>query len=139
MERARRREDRRWEERGHHINYYAEMHEAHIATCALRQMPGLITPGPRYIHNEIHNALEYVPPLSVHMAQHALRYYRDEPTDNVRSLGNLMRSIESAKRHPKADPIELAVADVALAAYEIQMPYIQRMQDARQQRRLYIV
>lgn len=128
----------RWEAGGHHINYYASMHEAHPATLMIRQMPGLIVPGPRRIHNEIHAELEYVPPLSAHMAQHALKWYQDEPHDNIRSLDSLMRSIERAKRNGKADTIELAVADVALHAYDIQRPFIQQMQDAREQRRLHI-
>jgi hypothetical protein len=80
-----------------------------------------------------------VPPLSAHMAQHALKWYEDEPNDNVRSLDSLMRAVERAKRNGKADRIELAVADVALMAYDFQRPFIRRMQDARHQRRLHVV
>lgn len=140
MERHRRRApDVRWEAHGHHIQYYAAGHEANVATRAIREKPGLIVPGPRPIHNQIHGELEYVPPLSMHMAQHALKYYEDEPHDNVRSLENLMRAIERAQRHPKADEIELAVASLAIRSLEIQRPYIIQMQDAREKRTLHIV
>lgn len=97
------------------------------STRAIRHMPGQIARGPRYIHEAIHDAVEYVPPLSNYIAQLALHEYVDVPTDNLKSIDNLLLSIEQATKHPKATAIEKIGAEATMHALTLQIPFIREI------------
>lgn len=124
---------------GHHVLNYRAQWDAMIGTAALRAMPGLIVDGPRPIHDELHRNVECVPPLTMHVAQHTLNYYQDRPEDNLRSIDNFMRSVDRAIRHPKASEMEKVIAQMAIHAVELQLPYIEEMVETQDRRRLFVV
>lgn len=122
-------EKERWD--NHHILSYRAQWDAMIATAALRAMPGLIALGPRPIHDETHRAVEYVPPLSIHIAQHTYNYYEDVPDDNLQSMDNFMMAVERATKHRRATPVEIEIAKMAISAVDLQKPYVAQMIEER--------
>lgn len=125
-------ESDRIERRGHHVLFYGAQWEAMVATNALRKMRGLQTgPNRREPHDRLHRHIEHVPALSQYMAGNALSNYIDTPGDTLRSMDSLMKAIELAQKHPRATPVEIALADLTIQAVDLQRPYVREMQADR--------
>lgn len=117
----------RIEGHGHHVLFYRAQWEAMPATQALRRKPGLIVPSIRFTHDRLHREVEQVPALSTYMAAHALSNYVDYPHNHLRSADSLMKAIEVGTKHHRATPVEIAVAQLAIEAVDLQRPFIRAM------------
>jgi hypothetical protein len=124
----------RYEPKGHHVLNYRAQWDAMPATKMLRAQPGLLVPGWRRPHDELHRAVEYVPPLSMYIAQSALNGYIDYPEDHLRSMDSFMLATEQATKHRRATPMEVAVANLAIQAVDLQKPFVRAIIAPRSRR-----
>lgn len=110
----------------HHALFNRTAWNSNVHAKALRDNPLLIVPLDVDTHQDLHEAVSYVPLLSPHIARAALYNFQDfGSTDNpIVATGNLQSSIEGAAKHPRADYIEREVARCAVHALELQKPYL---------------
>ena len=112
----------------HHTQFYKAIHESQNDLRRLRRDPRLIVSIETGAHNELHRNVAMVPPLPMHMAGRALANFWEygDAGDPIDNLQNYMRSIEKAAKHPKAKELEKTIAETAVWACEMQIPWIQQ-------------
>lgn len=113
-------------ERGnrHHILFPRKLHDAHPDTKALRREQLLIPNIAIIGHTALHREVAIVPPLDRFTAGRVLRDFYPVRDNHVKSMEELMRSIESAMKHPKSQELERMNAAVAVHAIEAQIPFV---------------
>lgn len=113
-------------ERGnrHHILFPRKLHDAHPDTKELRRHQLLIPNIAILGHTALHSEVALVPPLDRFTAGRVLRDFYPVRDNHIQSMEELMRAIEGAMKHPKAQEIERMNAAVAVHAIEAQIPFI---------------
>jgi hypothetical protein len=118
---------------GGEVNPYA-VHRHHLAFSRhewslrpeakrIRQTPSLIPSLPFAVHNRLHRACPPVPLLGFHALQIVQREFR--PTgDTLETMDNLLFAIEASANSPRTHEIERGVAHLAIAAIELQRPFL---------------
>lgn len=111
----------------HHILFNRRVWSSTDDLAELRGDPRLIVPLDHDTHQELHENVSHVPPLSLHVARASLRLFEDFESngDYMKSVEHLQTSIEQAIRHPKSDRIEREVGSLAVYALDLQKPYIE--------------
>ena len=107
----------------HHILFDRRTWTATDTGRKLRDVPLLIPKIDVDTHKELHRACPTVPVLGHHaMAStfHNLELGRNTPE----TIDNLLQGIDKASRNPKAHEIERQICLLAIAAIELQRPYI---------------
>jgi len=108
----------------HHVLFPRKLHEAHPDTKSLRRkqllIPNLIVVG----HIALHNAVAFVPPLDRHMASRVNRDFIPVRDNHIASMQALTESIERCAEHPRAGEIEIANAEIAVRAIQMQIPFV---------------
>lgn len=110
----------------HHTLFHRYAWNANKELAALRNNPQLVVPLDHETHRELHAEVSHIPPLSLHVARHALRGFSDYgyTSNHLQAVGRLQRSIEAAARHPKADYIEKSIAELVCHGLDIQKPFL---------------
>ncbi len=108
----------------HHVLFPGKVHEAHPATKEIRRNHWLQVPILQIGHTALHNEVTIVPSLDRYTAARVLRDYVPHRGDYVRSVEDLMFTIEDALKHPRTTAIEISNAQVAVYALELQLPFL---------------
>lgn len=110
----------------HHILFNRRTWNATDELASLRGNRQLIVPLDTYTHRELHEEISHVPPLSMHLARHALMSFEEYgyTSDHLQAIGHLQSSIEAAARHPRADHIEKSLAGLVCHTLDLQKPFI---------------
>lgn len=108
----------------HHILHHRKQHEATPDNHWLRTRAiGMVARMAIDPHDELHANCPGVPPLDIWTAQRVRRLY--EPDRNpLIGIVNYMKAVEEAIKHPKTHDIEKNLAELAVWAVELQLPYI---------------
>lgn len=111
----------------HHTQFYRAQHESMAVTKEIRRDHRLIVPMWLDPHEELHDNVEMVPAVSVHIAHRALTLFNEkgDAHDPIKNLQNYMRSLDTAAEHPRASLLEREIADAAVWACEQQIIFIQ--------------
>ena len=107
----------------HHTQYPRCQHEAHFATRKIRQNQTLIVPMDEEVESHLHKEVPVIPVLDPVTAMNVLKIWTPQST-HIRSIYNLMSSIEEAIQHPKSKPIQKILGQLTVHALESQLPYI---------------
>lgn len=75
-------------------------------------------------HTALHSEVTIVPPLDRFTAGRVLRDFYPVRDQHVKTMEELMRSIEGAIKHPKTNDLERMNAQVAVHAIEMQIPFV---------------
>ena len=107
----------------HHILFNKRAWNSYKEGTSLRETPSLIVPLEHDVHKELHREVPIVPLLGYYSLL-SVRNSFEPARDPLESVERFQRSIEQAKRHPKAHDIEKSLADLAVYALDLQKPYI---------------
>lgn len=108
----------------HHILFPRKLHDAHPDTKSLRREQLLIPNLAIIGHTALHREVAIVPPLDRFTAGRVLRDFYPVRDNHVKTMEELMRSIEEAMKHPKSQELERMNAQVAIHGIEMQIPFI---------------
>ena len=107
----------------HHVNFPARMHRVMPESKWIREHPTLIPRIAEEQHVALHSLISAVPVADYHMVRRVARDYT--PSDDpMQAIDNLIKSYDTATRHPRARIIEKEVGKIIIAAYEMQRPFI---------------
>ncbi len=113
----------------HHVLFYHSTWSSHKALLKLRGNRQLIPRIDREVHNDLHNDISCVPPLSIPLAEAVLARFieYDNTQDSIKAAENLQRSIEDAlnEEGQHFDTVEHMIGEMAIYAINLQKPYIQ--------------
>src|SRR4051812_45788791 len=107
----------------HHVLHHRQEWTLRPEAERLRETRTLMPSIERSVHNEIHATCPPIPLLGYH----ALRMVNsrfEEGRTTIESMDNLMFAIETSARHPRAHPLELDLADLAIHAIDLQRPLL---------------
>lgn len=107
----------------HHILHFKPEWTLRPQAKLLRDTPTLIPRIDREVHNEIHRNAPGVPPLGHYALQRIVSDFYPQRT-TLATLDDLMLAIENSTRTPKAHPIEIQMAELAVQALDIQRPFL---------------
>lgn len=110
--------------RRHHILFTQNTWESQDTTRALRRLPQLIVPLHDDEHNALHQAISTIPLLDHNTARRVQKDYLPIRDDYIGSMFSLMSCISDAIRHPRVGEIERGLAQLAVHAVELQLPFI---------------
>jgi len=108
----------------HHVVFTGATQNSQPATAEIRSNKWLRPPLQWIAHRAIHEVVATVPVLDHYTADRTLRLFEPKPNDYIGTVYNLMFAIEEAIQHPKTQIIERGLGELAIAALEIQIPYI---------------
>lgn len=109
---------------GHHVINRKKEWSMRSDALTIRETPSLIPRIWRPDHNYIHKMTPEIPLLGYFALQKVVAEFY--PTrDTLETIDNLMFAIETAHKHPKINPIERSLGDLAIMAIDIQRPYIE--------------
>jgi len=108
---------------GHHIIHNRMEWSLRPEAKLIRDTPSLIVRMDRSDHDEIHRYCPPVPLLGYHALIRTLQTFEQGETP-LKTMDNLMYSIEIASKHPKAHEIEKQLANLAIWAIDLQRPFI---------------
>ena len=75
-------------------------------------------------HEELHRSTSPVPVPAYYTLQRATRLWEPEGRDALASVDNLCLAIDKASTHPKAKPLERELAQLTIAGFQDQVPFI---------------
>lgn len=109
---------------GHHILHYGKEWDLRPESKRIRNTPSLIPLiGRTAIHDVIHLECGPVPVPELHMLPLICNEF--DPTRNtLDSMDRLMMAIEKACKHPRCHRLDIELAQLAIAAIDIQRPFI---------------
>lgn len=107
----------------HHIIFNRQEWSLRNDARSIREHPSLIVNMERSLHEEIHASCPAVPLLG-HAALQIVRANWTPDNNHLRSMDNLLFAIDSVSVHPRAHPIEKALAQLVSQAVELQRPYV---------------
>lgn len=110
----------------HHLIHHRREWESRPQSKYIRDLPALVPRIPREVHNEIHANVPPVPLLGYHALLRVaseMQDYRRNP-NTLDTLDGLKSAIENAGKHPRAHDIERQLSGLAIAALELQEPYL---------------
>lgn len=110
--------------RRHHTLFTRRTQESMETTKCLRRNYWLMPPLEDAPHIALHREISTVPLLDQHTAMRVHREFNPVEGDYIASMWSLMRSIESAIKHPRASEIEKGLGNLAVYAIERQIPYV---------------
>jgi len=110
--------------KGHHVLFYDREWSVNPDSASVRQTHELIPPMYREPHDELHTAVPYVPTLGRHLMALVSRDLLVVRGDYIRSIESLMFEIEDKTKDRRVSALEAGVANLAVHALELQLPYI---------------
>jgi hypothetical protein len=108
----------------HHIIFTRETQSSQKATKTLRASRWLIPYIEHDPHKELHRAVATVPVLDHFMAERVLANFSPVRNDYLATMDELMFCIEDAMQHPRVKVIERGIGELAIAAIDLQKPFI---------------
>ncbi len=108
----------------HHVCYTGATWDANPSTRKIRANQWLKVPITLETHAEIHRQVATVPVLDHYTADRVLRDFHPVRGDYLATISDLMFCIDEAIKHPKSRIIERGIGELAIAAFEIQIPLI---------------
>lgn len=111
----------------HHLNFYRSIWDSIPDLRVIRGDSRLIIPLELDAHQELHNNIPMVPPLTVHLASRAFKLFNEtRHTDPIKNIHSYMKSIDEASEHKTVHELERSMADTTTWALEMQIPWIQQ-------------
>ena len=110
--------------RKHHVMFTRKSQESLETTKCLRRNHWLMPPLEDPPHVALHQSISTVPLLDQHTAMRVHREFVPVEGDYIASMWSLMRTIESAIKHPRASEIEQGLGNLAVYAIERQIPFV---------------
>lgn len=75
-------------------------------------------------HAELHRIVALVPVMGKHTMQLVARDFHAVQGDYVKSIEELMFTIEEAVQHPRTTKLEKDLSELTVHAFELQLPFI---------------
>lgn len=107
----------------HHVLFSRQIWETYEQGASLRGTPALIPSMDREIHTELHKNIPIVPLVGFH-ALFSVRKEFQTSNDTFKDIARIQSLIEVSNKHPKAHEIEKGMANLAIHALDLQVPYI---------------
>lgn len=109
----------------HHILFPRASYESHFATRDLRRNPTLIVPLDDEIHGLLHHNIPVVPLLDHFTAMTVRREFYPNPHHHpLRTMDNLMQTIDHAIQGEKVKPIQRQLGELAIHAIDLQRFFV---------------
>lgn len=108
----------------HHILHNRQEWTLRPQAERLRETPQLVPLIDREVHEEIHRECPVVPLLGYHALNRVNGVFRPVKFDTLKTIDNLLLSIDYAVDHPKAHPLERQLGQLVIATIETQRPFI---------------
>lgn len=110
----------------HHILFHRKQHDAMEDNRWIRRSSGLIAPLPVDIHEDLHRNVPAVPAIDMFMARRVKGIMKKmgESLDPLDAIDDYCYAVEEASSSEKSYDIEVGVAEMAMEAIRMQIPYI---------------